>query len=148
MSLVSNRMGNKFCVMKEVHMWCGDFGFHCIVTCIITSRQWLAKHFPAEANERNNRSLLLGNSAENMPRQQKRLHFLCDPCRVIIKGDSQKARQNIPYGGGVEYFHRSPSSRRRRRKGNPVPGGYNRVTLYLRDIKAGTWPSRLEESWF
>jgi hypothetical protein len=25
--------------------------------------------------------------------------------------------------GGVEYLHRSPASRRRRRKGNPVPGG-------------------------
>jgi hypothetical protein len=27
------------------------------------------------------------------------------------------------YGGGFEYFHRSPASRKRRRKGNPVPGG-------------------------
>jgi hypothetical protein len=25
-------------------------------------------------------------------------------------------------GGGIEYLHRSPASRRRRRKGNPVPG--------------------------
>jgi hypothetical protein len=29
----------------------------------------------------------------------------------------------IPYGGGVEYLHRSPESRRRRRKEKPVPGG-------------------------
>jgi hypothetical protein len=28
-----------------------------------------------------------------------------------------------PCGGGVEYLHRSPASHRRRRKGNPVPGG-------------------------
>jgi hypothetical protein len=27
-----------------------------------------------------------------------------------------------PCGGGLEYPHRSPESRRRRRKGNPVPG--------------------------
>jgi hypothetical protein len=28
----------------------------------------------------------------------------------------------ITCGGGAEYFHRSPASRRRRQKGNPVPG--------------------------
>jgi hypothetical protein len=26
-------------------------------------------------------------------------------------------------GGGLEYLHRSPASRKRRRRGNPVPGG-------------------------
>jgi hypothetical protein len=31
--------------------------------------------------------------------------------------------QLVPCGGGVEYLHRSPESRRRRRNGNPVPGG-------------------------
>jgi hypothetical protein len=29
-------------------------------------------------------------------------------------------------GGGVEHLHRSPASRRRRRKGNPVPGDITR----------------------
>jgi hypothetical protein len=29
----------------------------------------------------------------------------------------------FPFGGGLEYFYRSPASRKRRRKGNPVPGG-------------------------
>jgi hypothetical protein len=52
----------------------------------------------------------------------------------------------IPPGGGVEYLHRSPASRRRRRKGNPVSGGYNWATLFLRNINTGTWPSRLGES--
>jgi hypothetical protein len=28
----------------------------------------------------------------------------------------------FPCGGGIEYLHRSPASRKRRRKGNPVPG--------------------------
>jgi hypothetical protein len=28
-----------------------------------------------------------------------------------------------PFGGGFEYLHRSPESRRRRRKWNPLPGG-------------------------
>jgi hypothetical protein len=33
-----------------------------------------------------------------------------------------RVTQLIPCGGGLENFHRSPPSRRRRRKGNPVPG--------------------------
>jgi hypothetical protein len=37
----------------------------------------------------------------------------------------------LPCGGGVEYLHRSPASRRRRRKGNPVPGGYKYGDLAL-----------------
>jgi hypothetical protein len=47
-------MGKNFCVMKEVHMWYGDFGFHCNVSCILTARQRLAKYIPAETNARNN----------------------------------------------------------------------------------------------
>jgi hypothetical protein len=27
------------------------------------------------------------------------------------------------WGGGVECLHRSPASRRRQRKGSPIPGG-------------------------
>jgi hypothetical protein len=30
-----------------------------------------------------------------------------------------------PCGGGLEYLHHSPASRKRRQKGNPVPGGYD-----------------------
>jgi hypothetical protein len=50
-------------------------------------------------------------------------------CRELISGTKFKASSvgelvNTPCGGGgVEYFHRSPASRRRPRKGNPVPGG-------------------------
>jgi hypothetical protein len=29
---------------------------------------------------------------------------------------------DTPYGGGLEYLHRCPASRKRRQKGNPVPG--------------------------
>jgi hypothetical protein len=29
----------------------------------------------------------------------------------------------LEVGGELEYHHRSPASRKRRRKGNPVPGG-------------------------
>jgi hypothetical protein len=39
--------------------------------------------------------------------------FSLFPCIVYI----------LPCGGALEYLHRSPASRRRRRKGNPVPGG-------------------------
>jgi hypothetical protein len=38
--------------------------------------------------------------------------------------------------GEFEYLHHSPASRRRRWKGNPVPG----------DINMGTWPFRLGET--
>jgi hypothetical protein len=44
-------------------------------------------------------------------------------------------------GGGVEYLHCNPASRRRRRKGNPVPGGITGPPCSW-----GTWSSRLGES--
>jgi hypothetical protein len=34
------------------------------------------------------------------------------------------------FGGGFEYLHRNPASRRRRRKGNPVPVSYKWATLF------------------
>jgi hypothetical protein len=40
-------------------------------------------------------------------------------------------------------FESSEVSSKKRRKGNPVPGG---IMLFLGDINTGTWPSRLEES--
>jgi hypothetical protein len=54
--------------------------------------------------------------------------------------------EQYPCGGGIEYLHRSPASRKSRRKGIPVPGLYNWATLFLGDINTGTWPSRLAES--
>jgi hypothetical protein len=49
----------------------------------------------------------------------------------------------VPCGGGLEYPHRSPTSRRRWQEGNPVPGGYNWATLSLGDIHTEIWSSRL-----
>jgi hypothetical protein len=54
---------------------------------------------------------------------------------------------NTPCGGGLEYLHRSIDSRRKRPKGNPVPGGVL-VTVppsHWRGggINTGTWSSRL-----
>jgi hypothetical protein len=46
-------------------------------------------------------------------------------------------------GGGLEYLHRSPASRRRRRKGNLGVWGYNWATLSLGDINTEPWPSGL-----
>jgi hypothetical protein len=48
-----------------------------------------------------------------------------------------------PCGGGLGYLHRSPVSRRRRRKGNPVPGGYNWATLLLGDVNTETLSCKL-----
>jgi hypothetical protein len=36
--------------------------------------------------------------------------------------------------GGLEYLHRSPASRGRRRKENPMLGGYNWAALSLGNI--------------
>jgi hypothetical protein len=45
--------------------------------------------------------------------------FLCIQQRRLARAKTQDS----PYGGGLQYLHRSPASRRRRRNGNPVPGG-------------------------
>jgi hypothetical protein len=39
------------------------------------------------------------------------------------RSDKNAFMKEIPAGGGVEYLHLSPTSRKWRRKGNPVPGG-------------------------
>jgi hypothetical protein len=51
-----------------------------------------------------------------------------------------------PRGGGLEYLHCSPASRRRRRKGEASAWGYKWATLFLGDISTGTCPTRLGES--
>jgi hypothetical protein len=49
--------------------------------------------------------------------------FLFDPFKVVIRTRSYNRQiGGILCGGGFEYLHRSPASRRRRRKVNPVPG--------------------------
>jgi hypothetical protein len=52
----------------------------------------------------------------------------------------------FPCGGGFEYMCRSPRSRRRRRKGNPVPGGITGLpcsvlyrSLWREDLRAWSW---------
>jgi hypothetical protein len=104
-------------------MWYGDFGFHCIVTCILTARKRFAKNTLQQKRTSGTiRRLLRGNGTVNIPHQQHRLCLLCGPCRVFIKGQSQKTRPNIPCGGGIEYLQSITASRRRRRIGNSVPG--------------------------
>jgi hypothetical protein len=72
--------------------------------------------------------ILLGNDSVNtFPHKRTRATkgtrlltntdcFLCGPCRGVIKGYSQKKTRPVPCGGGIEYLHRDPASRRRRRK--------------------------------
>jgi hypothetical protein len=47
--------------------------------------------------------------------------FLCVTTQSYI-GRTTQDQVSLPCGGGVEYLHRRPASRRRRLKGNPVPG--------------------------
>jgi hypothetical protein len=49
-------------------------------------------------------------------------------------------------GGGLEYLHSSPASRKRRHETEPNAREHNWATLLLGDINTGTWPSRLGES--
>jgi hypothetical protein len=51
-----------------------------------------------------------------------------------------------PSGGGVEYLHRSPVSRRRRRKGNPVPGGITGPLCSWGGLNTETWSYSVGES--
>jgi hypothetical protein len=49
-----------------------------------------------------------------------KLCYVFGPCRVVItKSLVEKSRRAVssPCGGGIEYLHRDPASRRRRRKG-------------------------------
>jgi hypothetical protein len=56
---------------------------------------------------------LLGNSSINSPRGNRHMHKIKKKSVVGVN----------PCGSGLEYFHCSPASRKRRQKGNPVPGG-------------------------
>jgi hypothetical protein len=72
--------------------------------------------------------------------------YLCSHHHIYSKTliDSDES----PCGGRVKYLHRSPTSRRKRRKREPSAWGYNWVTLFLGAINTGTQPSRLAESRF
>jgi hypothetical protein len=67
--------------------------------------------------------------------------------RYVYSVETDWTADTVPCGGGLEYFHRSSASRKRRQKRNPVPRGiFNWVILFLRDINTGTWISKLGES--
>jgi hypothetical protein len=88
---------------------------------------------------------LLGNNfVKKFPRQQTNFQvFSTSSVTYQRKVGNQFFLSRVE---GVEYLHRSPASRRRRRKGNPVPGRRTRPTPFLGDINMGTRPSRLVES--
>jgi hypothetical protein len=62
---------------------------------------------------------------------------------VGISSPVQSKSEVNPCGGGLEYLHHSPASRKRRQKREPSARGYSWATLFLGDINTGTWPSRL-----
>jgi DNA-binding Lrp family transcriptional regulator len=74
------------------------------------SRQRLGKHVPAVTDTRATIEVLL------------EIMFYTWSVQRGYKED-KLSNNSYPCGGGVEYPHRSPASGRRRRKGNPVPGG-------------------------
>jgi hypothetical protein len=94
---------------------------------------------------------LLGSSSAVtlFPRQRENTQYWKGPFSVwSVLGYATNSRSVVglyasPCVGGFEYFHRSPASRRRRRKGDRVLVGYNWITLFLWNINTRTWPSRL-----
>jgi hypothetical protein len=59
---------------------------------------------------------------QNLQNRMKRNYDNQDPSQVLTRVRAHKRTYTLPYGGGLEYPYRSPGSRRRRRKGNPVSG--------------------------
>jgi hypothetical protein len=51
-----------------------------------------------------------------------------------------------PCGDGLEYLHRSPASRKRQQKGNPVPGPPCSFEIYIRGPDPPGWSSLRWES--
>jgi hypothetical protein len=75
------------------------------------SRQRLGKHVPAATDMHATIEVLLEMVLSTRSVQRS------------YKEDTWGNRVSDPCGGGIKYLHRSPASRKRRRKGNPVPGG-------------------------
>jgi hypothetical protein len=116
------------CSHRPLHAWAGHE--HLTSTSFQSSfiaKQWLRKQRP-----------LLGNS-KNIQARNNRVTGLCNtflsnapvnaynnwgivgngvfgPCIVVIKMSSIESSRVMPCGGGFTYLHRSPASRKRRRK--------------------------------
>jgi hypothetical protein len=125
------------------------------VTNMTIDRQRWAKHVPELYAVNKNRFSLLDNGYGYRGIRQvpvtTRTTTVLEPFQAVIStrfAQGYKKRpddtERPPSGGRFQYLHRSPASRRRRRKGNPVPG-YNWATLFLEGINTETWPSRLGE---
>jgi hypothetical protein len=56
----------------------------------------------------------------------KEMFFSVLSVQRLYHEDQRDKTEYSPCGGGVEYFHRNPASRRRRWKGNPEPWGITR----------------------
>jgi hypothetical protein len=94
-------------------------------------RPWNGRVQPLLYNRRINKHWFLGNgSIKTFPRQRIRIQWssycwntmkdTVFPIRFVprcYKQNSLKQRVESPCGGGIEYLHRDPASRRRRQKG-------------------------------
>jgi hypothetical protein len=81
-------------IMKCVHLHCFQFRKH-IVTCVSIAKIRAAKH------------IFVTIILHEFPRIRARLY----------KEPWSLSKDSYPCGGGVEYLHRDPASRRRRRRG-------------------------------
>jgi hypothetical protein len=70
----------------------------------------------------------------------------CTHTHAFLLSCAERRNPNISIGSGLYPFlhlHRSPTSRKRRRKGNPVSWDYNWTNVFSGNIDTGTWPTKL-----
>jgi hypothetical protein len=89
-----------------------------IVTCSPIARERVTNAFPWRWIFRN--QLVTAHVSVDTNHQQT---FPWIRIRCIRREQNWFQNRDNPCGGVAEYLHRSPASLRRRRKGNPVPGG-------------------------
>jgi hypothetical protein len=81
-----------------------------------------------------NRRRVLGNGSVNtFPRQRIRMQHRGSVGKFVFYAVRTKGLYNGDTSG-VEYLHRNPENHRRRRKRNPVSGGYNYGDLAFQDV--------------
>jgi hypothetical protein len=99
-------------------------------------RQWIYKEIVASClNDKLRDTILITQTPEvNSVNGHSVLFFSSRYIRHM-----STVSHNVRWGGGWQYLHHSPASR----KGRPSARGYKLATLFLGDINMGIWPSRM-----
>jgi hypothetical protein len=125
------------CIQKSVGSW------HVLTFGTVLRKRLV----PLQVLDQTPAQYSLSRCVDEEPGMSTRLHDNCVLTAVKpLRNDSLYSCQDtVDRGGWLEYLRRSPGSRKRRRKGAPLPGGIIRPPCSW-DINTGAWPSRLEQS--